>query len=374
MGQREGFRIIWRTALGLAFTAGCAPLLAGAKITIAPGKVTLAPSARHQFTATVTGLPESADRGVIWSRDPAIGEINAETGEYRAPEHPPGCEVEYVTITAASKAQPDVTADATAALPGDPSRQDDCRQNFEASFFLGLGVDTFAGGEVRRYLNPDDAAGPAERGVGGFNFAYRLARGANSQLWVYGETVHGVRSADIDCGKAGNKEFFLCKGDLALADFKSRPDTDLLKIIRNASSLEGFAGVRYEFLTLNKGRRHTANLYFKGQLGFLKVSSAPGDAVDMHHVGFGAIATREKFQGSYLEFGIGRNDLVLNHDAKKIGAWNRKKIDGYLSTKIAGPVSFFAQMVVDSDFGPGSDSVQTYFGLEFDLARFKFWR
>ncbi|MDQ3283245.1 MAG: hypothetical protein M3Q69_17750 [Acidobacteriota bacterium] len=80
----------------------------------------------------------------------------------------------------------------------------DCRGSFEASFYLGEAIDSFAGDETIAYLNPD-VTGPKQRAVGGFDFAYRMfgnrgnladpkGRWRGTQLWVYGETVHGVRS------------------------------------------------------------------------------------------------------------------------------------------------------------------------------------
>lgn len=53
----------------------------------------------------------------------------------------------------------------------------DCRNNFEANAYVGVAIDTFAAGEVNKYLNPDDANKIKVRGVGGFDFAYRLHNG-----------------------------------------------------------------------------------------------------------------------------------------------------------------------------------------------------
>lgn len=52
----------------------------------------------------------------------------------------------------------------------------------------------------------------------------------------------------------------------------------------------------------------------------------------------------------------------------------RFKVDGYLSRKIApstlnGAMSFFAQINVDTDLGPGADSIQSYIGFNFDLGK-----
>src|SRR5205807_510701 len=134
-----------------------------------------------------------------------------------------------------------------------------------------------------------------------------------------------------------------------------------------ATSLEGFAGFRYEFLTLQPGSISAANLYVKTQAGFLTVAGAPSAAKAIHHFGFGAIATKGDFQGSYLEVGYGRNDLFAQHRL------NRWKVDAYVSKRISKGISFFAQINVDTDIGPGADSIQSYLGFDFDLARFKGW-
>lgn len=247
----------------------------------------------------------------------------------------------------------------------------DCRDPFEASAYLGLAIDTFASGETLKYLNPDVSNGPKERAVAGFDFAYRaLGRPtvyyANSnvfwanQLWVYGETVHGVRSTDINCTK--NPNFLTCQTAL---DNPERAPEQILFVIRNASSLEGFAGLRYEFLSLQPRFVDAANLYVKAQAGFLTASGRPSAAVAIHHVGLGAIATKGKFQGSYLEVGYGRNDLFVE---KRKQRW---KVDAFLSRQIGGGVSFFTQITVDSDIGHGSDSIQTYLGFDFDLGRLR---
>jgi hypothetical protein len=244
----------------------------------------------------------------------------------------------------------------------------------EATAYVGLAVDTFAAGETRRYLNPGDADGKQERVVGGFDFGYRL-RGwreegsgyYKKQLWVYGETVHGVRSTDIDC--SANATFPTCAN--ALTDIAQKPGENLLYILRNASSLEGHMGLRWEFLPLNIPGSYDgtpANLYLKAQAGFLKVSGQPDSALALYHVALGAIATKGLFQDSYLEAGWGRSDLF------QVNRRRRFKVDAYLSRKIAPTklkvvMSFFAQINVDTDLGPGADSIQSYIGFNFDIGK-----
>jgi hypothetical protein len=252
----------------------------------------------------------------------------------------------------------------------------DDRCTMQASLYIGLAIDTFAAKSTQQYLygNLSDSTGKAERAVGGFDFAYRLRgwRESNNfkqQLWVYGETVHGVRSADVDCN--ANPDFPGCAK--TLADLAKSSATNALYIIRNATSLEGYMGLRWEFLPLNNlaGATGTpANLYLKAQAGFLKVSGQPDGALALHHIAVGAIATRGIYQDSYLEAGWGRSDLF------QVNRRRRFKVDGYLSRMIApsnktlnGALSFFAQINVDTDLGAGADSIQSYIGFNFDLGR-----
>jgi hypothetical protein len=245
----------------------------------------------------------------------------------------------------------------------------DDRGTFEASFYLGYGIDSFAAADLRTYLNPEASGKVEERLVGGFDFSYRLygdpMRSKGQQLWVYGETVHGVRSADLDCTK--NPDQPLCK-DL-LNDSTPDPSGQLVAILRKATSLEAFAGFRWEFSAINNAMDSPARAYLKSQFGFVTVAGLGGDVVDLHqYVALGLTATKGKYRNSYVELGYGKSDFFLDNKKKR---W---KIDGFLSWGSAATEGIgtmlrpFAQITVDSDFGKGSDSVQTYIGIDFDLS------
>jgi len=250
-------------------------------------------------------------------------------------------------------------------LDGDPH---DVRSTFEASFYLGYGIDSFAASELRKYLNPEAAGEVVERIVGGFDFGYRLfgdpMNREGHQLWVYGETLHGVRSADVDC--TANPGQPLCKDLLAVPN--PNPGEQLSAILRKATSLEAFAGLRWEFRGINFGS-DAARAYFKTQFGFVTVAGLGGDVVDLHqYAAFGLTATKGKLRNSYMELGYGKSDFFLDNRKKR---W---KIDGFLSIGsrategLAALMRPFAQITVDSDFGKGSDSVQTYIGIDFDVS------
>lgn len=230
-----------------------------------------------------------------------------------------------------------------------------------ASFYTGLSIDAFAADSLRRYLNPEQSGNTRERLVAGFNFGYRLLGDSTGrQLWLYGETIHGVRSADVDCQE--NPDLPLCQQNPF--DPTNAPEKTLA-ILREATSLEAFVGLRWEFLTIQDDTDDVAALYVKGQAGFLTVSEFGGDLVDVHHVGAGLTVTGGDYAGSYIEFGFGRTDLYKENSGRRL------KVDAYLSWTVGLFEAFgaypFAEITVDSDFGKGSDSVQSYLGIDFSL-------
>lgn len=278
----------------------------------------------------------------------------------------------------ASSAAPPATSGPSASvspagLPtGSPARQsgstekkDDMRENFEASGYIGIGVDSFAAGEIKKVLNRGDSSGQKERFVGGFDFAYRLfgnpeGEGArkikDQQLWLYGGTTHGVRSADVDCRVNSD----VCKDVFDVTAIPQR----FFYVLRNASSLEGFMGARWEFAQVNRlPAVSSARAYLKAQVGFLTVTNGTDDVYDIHHVAAGLIATNGRFKNSYFELGFGRTDLFAENRRRRF------KVDGFLSWKVGGLALLqpFAQIKVDTDLGRGSDSIQSYFGIDFDL-------
>ena len=242
------------------------------------------------------------------------------------------------------------------------------RENFEASGYIGIGVDSFAAGEIKKVLNRGDSSGKKERFVGGFDFAYRLfgdpegegaRKSRNQQLWLYGGTTHGVRSADVDC--SANSD--VCKD---VFDVTATPQR-FFYVLRNASSLEGFMGARWEFAQVNRlPAVSSARAYLKAQAGFLTVTNGTDDVYDMHHVAAGLIATNGRFKDSYFELGVGRTDLFTENRRRRF------KIEGLLSWEVSKSTAKwfrpFAQIKVDTDLGRGSDSIQSYFGFDFDLS------
>ena len=262
--------------------------------------------------------------------------------------------------------------------------RNDNRENLLASAYLGTAVDNFAGSAVLTYLNPEDA-GPTERRlIFGVDFELRLTGDRdkpvtpkNSQLWIYGETLHGVRSRDVECPTDG-------ESPVVCADIRNKGLFPTLEniperaafIVNNATSFEGYMGLRWEFLGINQAEDNqpedtAAALYLKAQAGLLAITPntnneeakkllAGSDSVDNHLVAIGVVATNGGMSGSYVEAGFGRTDLFFD---RSNGRW---KFDALLSFSVAQDwLSPFAQIVVDSDFGDGSDSNSELFWHRF---------
>ena len=270
----------------------------------------------------------------------------------------------------------DVVPDCT--QPGTNQACGDQRNPFVAAAYLGEAVDNFAGDATLQYLNPQDANSNLLRSIAGINFQYRLLgdRTSKRQLWIYGETDYGVRSADVDCKDPETVQLSVCSNNLgstpASTVLKGAPD-QFIAILRGASSLEAFFGLRYERALLQAATDSPARVYVNVELGFLSVSGSGSDAVNLHHAGVGALAVNGMFQQSFLEVGLGKDDLF------KQNRNHRLMVNGYLTVdphyipgfeNIVGAgsrVRPFIQMTGSFDGGRGSDSVQTYFGLNFNI-------
>lgn len=231
-------------------------------------------------------------------------------------------------------------------------------ETLNINIFVGSAIDSFAAGDLRKYINPDDSGTFSEQLVAGFDFEYPIAAKKGSRLWLYGETTHGARSGEVDCSEDANAKKDACK----IASLDAPSSEGVLAIFRKATSLEGFLGLRGELFEVGPPTARSA-FYIKGQIGFLSVADKGGDVVDMHHVGMGLqVRDNSVFGGSYFELGYGRNDLFKRNHGRKL-------VDAYLTfgrPNNAKAKPFF-QMVIDSDFASGPDNIQSFFGLNLDV-------
>lgn len=254
---------------------------------------------------------------------------------------------------------------ATLATATSISADDDTRGNFTVYPYVGLGIDSFAAGSIKDYLNQGESGDIEERLTAGFEFSYRLSGNKTNsdgrQLWIYGRTTHGVRSADVDC--RANMDNPLCT---PFSQQLQDPSERGLYVLRNSSSLEGIIGLRWEFRPLQRGTGDSpARMYVGGQLGFVSVADGPDDVADVHHIAIGATISDGNYENSFLEIGYGVNDLFIDNDS------SRFKINARVTKRFSEKRDWgaFAHIAVDVDASDGSDSVQTYIGLFYRVGR-----
>ena len=178
-------------------------------------------------------------------------------------------------------------------------------------------------------------------------------------MWVYGETLHGVRSIDLDC--TGDAPPAVCDLEQALFPVDPTKFADQgAFIVKNATSFEAYMGLRWEVYSFQHDSGDTtANLYLKAQAGILAVTAdsarersalgASGDAIDNHVLALGLIVTNGDFMGSYFETGFGRTDLFADRSS------DRWKFDALLSFRVPGLDDWlrpFAQITIDTVIAP----------------------
>jgi hypothetical protein len=231
-----------------------------------------------------------------------------------------------------------------------------------ATAYIGWAFDTFAPDSIGDYP-PGTVTTTKNRTLFGVDFNYRLAghESGKGQFWLSGETLHGVRSVDINC-EGEDKASPLCN---------PKPGLDYAKqVLTDQTSIEAYVTPRYEFKKLQADSNAPTWLYATARVGFVAVTSAPR-VYPNTHVGMGLRVADGPFEGSMLEGGWGNNELFSG------AKWRRLKIDGLMTFGLDGvpgigeKVKFFVQMYIDNDVGgPSSDSIQTFLGFDIDIRKF----
>src|SRR5262249_13389286 len=126
----------------------------------------------------------------------------------------------------------------------------DDREVFEANAYIGKAFDNFSPFERDQYLPATPGQpepGSHSRLLAGVDSRYRLVgdKGRAFQIWLSAFTLHGVRSADVDCSPAGTPSSPLCGG-------VQDPQGRFLATLEHQTSLEAYFDTRIEFATLQQ--------------------------------------------------------------------------------------------------------------------------
>ena len=247
----------------------------------------------------------------------------------------------------------------------------DGRTAFEASGYLGTAFDNFAPNVIGAYQNADAASGTKSRWLAGVEAQYRLFGKPSQtvQLWLATKTLHGVRSADVNCKETPS---------VAICNTKAPSSDKFLFILQHASTIEAHIDPRLEFLTLQPDSDLPTKVYVTARFGFLDLEGAP-KVFNSDSVGLGLLAPSGVFRNSLAQVAWGRSEQFQSNSS-----WNRLKIDGILAfdimpgladrlqfwKRLGGASRVFIGISVDRNpGGPGPDSVQSYVGIDFDLRR-----
>lgn len=252
-------------------------------------------------------------------------------------------------------------------------RYKDDRGVFEASAYLGEAFDNFSPAETKNYIGTPPASDTNSRWLAGVETQYRLIGGQGNtfQIWLGSYTLHGVRSADIDCRVTPSSP--LCQ--------QPKPTNELdrfLAVIEHASSLEAHFDTRVEFWTLQKASEMPIKAFALARFGFVDVTGAP-KVFNADALGVGVTSPSGPFRNSSAIVAWGRSEQFQSDPR-----WNRLKVSGNLVfdvvpnltdtlefwKRLAGSPRAFVAIMVDRNPGGGSpDSVVSYVGIDFDLRR-----
>jgi hypothetical protein len=265
----------------------------------------------------------------------------------------------------------------------EPAARDD-REVFESSGYLGWAFDNFAPalGSL-----PSNDSGSHMRLLAGVDAQYRLVGDKHDpfQIWLASFTLHGVRSADVDCLNTSSPTAALCGTDQGKKFFAT---------YQNATSLEAHFDVRVEVATLQRTSELPIKVFGVARFGFIDltkddavvngnvVSVTPQKVFNNDMLGGGILSPAGPFRDSSASVGWGRSERFQSNPG-----WNRLKINGTLVfdlvpgfkdrlefwKRLAGSPRMFVMINVDRNpGGPGPDAVNTYIGVDVDLRRIFF--
>jgi hypothetical protein len=246
----------------------------------------------------------------------------------------------------------------TRELQRDVERKD----RLEVSLFVGEVLNQFSAAERDQKLaNPEAEDEDELQFTAGVEVHYRVMEKKKQRLYLFFQAIHSARKFQEACPSTGDST---CDAAAANDPQTAQPD-DFFKIVQDSSVLEWLGGARWVFKMIEKGEPK-AEVYFKAQPGFIRSSEADGDSLDNYFAGFGVQLDSGPFDGTFAEMGWGRSEMFEEdkvNDRFKLGlALN------YQPTR-NDRMGFYFEGWADNDLGKGSDDVQIYFGISFDVGR-----
>ena len=200
----------------------------------------------------------------------------------------------------------------------DEPRARDDREVFESSGYLGWAFDNFspALGSL-----PSSDPGSHTRLLAGVEAQYRLVGNKHDpfQIWLSTFTLHGVRSADVDCTNPASAA--LCGSDQG---------QKFIAIFQNATSLEAHFDVRVELKTLQPRSELPSKVFAVARFGFIdldkydavingtRVTVNPPKVFNNNMLGGGILAPAGPFRDSNAIVGWGQSERFQSNPG-----WNR---------------------------------------------------
>jgi hypothetical protein len=275
----------------------------------------------------------------------------------------------------------DGTKPPDACAPPEPNVSEyDGRSTFEANAFVGAVFDNFAPAQVDP-ARPEEGLvyrntprpGINKSWTAGVQAQYRLIGRPDSvrQIWLSTQILHGLRTSDVDCTKS--PDLAVCKATASLSD-------RFFAVIEHASTMEAHFDTRVELLRLQITEDTPVKVYAATRFGFVSLSGAPKVFSSDAYIGGGLMAPKGVFRGSFAQVSWGRSrQFQTDPNADRLKIYGTLVWDiapGLLEqarnifTQTAGSMRFFAAIVVDRNpGGRAPDSVQSYFGIMFDVRR-----
>jgi hypothetical protein len=228
-----------------------------------------------------------------------------------------------------------------------------------AWLFYGSEVDNFTADSVEQYRNTNtDFTNRKTQQIFGVNFEYH----AGSHFVLSGESLHAVRTVDIDCTSDEAQNAKIC------LDHPATNPNDLQKqarfLLENASSLELALFPRWNLYTIGGESESPVAAYVTGRIGVTSTRGVPF-VLQAYWAGPGLVAKDGPLEGSFIEYTFGTNE--------QFGPGVRRRGDAVLSFRVARiPViqdnmRLFIEGVLDEGRRPHPTSYRTFFGMDVDI-------